>query len=280
MAIATVLLALVAGCGSEQVATPAGEEGDPVRSAKEIEAESATSDGVVPGYISTYPGSGVGVQAIMRFPESRHVTGIILQMGGQTSDAVFYTESFDTDSGDIPDQFAVAAGEALTAEGHYSPSCVDARDDSAPVLQVSFTSGGGDVEVEQLEVRSIEYTLGKTVTGQVAQVVAAWCEAGVQATLMNGSITTKGEARVTYQVFNPGPDDVTLTSRAGSDGDMRWEEAGPVTVPAGESASIEVEGEADKQRCSYAQPLNLGLLRTVGPSGSNTLTTKDTNGFC
>jgi hypothetical protein len=148
------------------------------------------------------------------------------------------------------------------------------------VLQVSFTSGGDEVEVEQLEVRSIEYTIGKTQTGQVEQVVRAWCEAGVQATLMQGRMSTDGEARVTYQVFNPGPDEVTLTSRAGSDGDMRWQEAGPVTVPAGESVSIDLEGEADKQRCSYAHPLHLGLLKTVSPSGSQALTTEDPNGFC
>jgi hypothetical protein len=122
VSIATALLALVAGCGPQQVATPAGdEEGDAVQTARKLKVESSTSDGEVPGYISTYPGFGVGVQAFMRFPEPRHLTGITLQMGGDTSDMSFYLESHEMSGDDNPDGFAVAAGEALTAEGHFSP---------------------------------------------------------------------------------------------------------------------------------------------------------------
>lgn len=251
---AVFLVAVVAGCGAERAATTAGGAGDAALTERELRREIAASDGQVPGSINTWPSSGVAINTVMRFSESRHVEKMELKVGGTISDDVgFYPASYvdEIENGNEPlDEFDVAAGEKLFVQGSLAPSCAEEPDDSPPVLLVSFTRGGGGVEVERLEVLTVEdgESDGEYRWAPVAQVVRAWCEAGVQAIQASGSMSTDGDARVTYEVLNPGPGDVTLTSRAGAgEGTMRWKEAGPVNLPAGETVVIHVEGKADQQ---------------------------------
>ena len=268
--VVATLVASVAGCGSQPAPTLAEEDGDSRPTREVLMAELSATDGEVIGSIDSW-GGGVFVEAVMSFEEDRHVVGMTLQVGGgEKGDIGFYPAGFDTENGDeIPDEFDVPAGEILQANGSVAASCAGEPDNSPPVLEVSFTRGGGEVEVERLEMRTL--TSGFKQWVQVEDVVRAYCEAGVQAHLGIGRMSTDGGAAVVYRVHNPGPEDVSVTSQAGSHGIMRWSAAGPVRVPAGETVDLRVRGQASKQRCRLPGPLHLGLMQVAGRDGSHVM---------
>lgn len=68
-----------------------------------------------------------------------------------------------------------------------------------------------------------------------------WCDMGVTVSAAGGSLSADGDAKADVTVINPGPGDITVEIPAFSDAGATWLPA-TATVPAGETAHLEVKG--------------------------------------
>jgi hypothetical protein len=242
----------VSGCGSRQ--------SDSTESPAEDVTQTIHNGGV----------SGVILQFSRTFKEDRRVIGVDIQLGEiRPEQTAFYTpDTADARAADgLTEELSVSAGDTLAVESYFYPPCDEEPADTVPAVTVSFTRGDGDVQTDRFTVPQPE--------GSVAAEIRGWCDAGVRAAYSGGSSGTDGEATARYRITNPGPHDVTVRSRAGTEGDIRWMASEPVNVPAGEQVEMRVHGKAPTQGCRRPHPADLGLLEAIGPDGSTALTTED-----
>jgi hypothetical protein len=101
----------------------------------------------------------------------------------------------------------------------------------------------------------------------VNDVWNAYCDVGVGAhTARSHGSEDLAEVTVWYEVTNPGPNDVTVTSKRWSDGEGRWGTAS-VPVPAGETRTLSVTGLDVCDGAAAEGPLRFGLVLATVPGG-------------
>jgi hypothetical protein len=195
----------------------------------------------------------VSVDGGFTLSESRDLVDYRLQVPpGSVSSAIFWPDGWDYGmDGEPPAHPHLPAGKTMYFMANLIPRCdgstIQASD---PAVLVRSTTADG----EPVEDR---FTLPADLVND------AWndfCDVGVSAYSgnMRGSADL-AEVSVLYEITNPGPEDVTVTSQPWNAGDGRWLSAS-VAVPAGERRTLRVKGLDVCHGPGADGPIFMGLL--------------------
>lgn len=255
---AVTLLAVLVGCGS---ATTGGDTAD--------QSTGATDGELVPQprVSFTYDGTyGLNLDALFIPDHPGRVIEGTFAAAGRTTTAYPFRPGFDTDNWPPKRHPTLTPGRRLYLNGgSVLPRCDGKQHDPPVVTMTSRTPDGRVVEDKFAVVRRGE-TAAQTQQW-VSDVTDRYCSQLPVADLAQASSSADNQtATVTYDIRNPGPDEVTVTSRAwASDEGARWLPAS-VTVPAdGEPHRFTIRGVGGI--CAGDDPLVLGLLSASGADG-------------
>ena len=212
-------------------------------------------------YQPPYPVSVTGAFAVHH--DGRVVTATI-DAAGRHAQAYPYPPDFDTDNWPPAPHPMLAPGRRMLVLGDVLPLC-DGKEHDPPTITITSRSSSGEIISDRFAVAADGSSVEDTAA-YIDQVTNDFCSRGVTAELSQSS----SSGRVTYVIRNPGPDEVTVTSKEWHSGPARWE-AASIDVPAdGQEHRLTVHGSGGI--CSVAGiqgPLTLGLLSATGPDGKS-----------
>jgi hypothetical protein len=202
---------------------------------------------------------GVDVGVAFSFPDDRTIMGGSYQVAGRTETPLFYPAGVVEDDGRLPPAHpSVRAGQRVVADGDVKPNC-EANADYAAVLVVSSRSSDGQIHKDSLPI-------GKSDAAYIRDIAAKFCTKSVQADIKEIRTSANGQnVTVTYELVNPGPESVTVSSAAWKSGDSRWLPVSTVVPADGQTHPLTVEGfGVGCQSQGGNGPLPMGLLTASG----------------
>jgi hypothetical protein len=157
---------------------------------------------------------------------------------------------------------------AVNVDGR--PAC-DGEAHDPPMISVPYRTADGEEATLQVAIAAKGKSIAETAA-YIDDATRKFCSQDVSVVTgpVSGNVE-KGEASFGYNFTNPGPDTVTVMSKAwqGPDG-ARWLATSPMEVPAdGQSHRLRVFGVDGVCDEPHKTPMSLGLLVVTYPDGES-----------
>lgn len=197
----------------------------------------------------------IGVAMKLESPKQRVLVRGNLELQGQSLPVEFSPDGF---AGDAPGRprpsvegpIEVDAGVEMTAVGGAVANCAEPA--GVPVLTVTSQVGGG----ARMRTR---YAISDLAAYRAA--FDRVCRAGLQVMAAGTTPGKDGRFTTDLRVANPGPEAVTVTSKAYQQGGVEWTLAS-VTVGAGQVTTLTITARGDE--CAPQTPWATGRLTADG----------------
>jgi len=218
-------------------------------------------------YVSYQDEYGLSVQGAFTPDHDGRVEEAVMVAAGREVQAFVFPPSFDTGNWPPAAHPQMQVGHQLRLHADVLPRC-DADLLEAPVITVTSKAPDGSV----FEDRLVVVEKGRTVADMrtsMDDIARQFCSQGVVARVSSASASADHEtARITYVLRNPGPETVTVRSRAWESAlGARWLPAS-VTVPAdGADHHLKISGEGGI--CATDDPLVLGIMSAIPVGGDS-----------
>jgi hypothetical protein len=198
---------------------------------------------------------------------------------GRTVHGFVFPPSFDTDNWPPVPHPRLRKGHVMRLLADVLPKC-DGKPHQAPVVTVTSRRSNGRIVRSHFSVALKGKTPAQTKRW-VEDVTHRFCALQVLVNVRRASGSADGQSvSFTYDLINPGPGKVTVTSRAWrSSGKARWLPASVVVPADGEQHELTVHGiDGICTTPGVHTPHELGLLVATGADGRRHVLTGDDDG--
>jgi hypothetical protein len=263
LATALAVVVLVGGCGDGGKDGASGSAG---KAARDLLSDDAPEGELEAGAVDWQPPLAISVSGLFTVDHEGTVVRAQIDAAGRIGPAYPYLGGGDWPLDPHP---VLRAGKPMKVTADALPVC-DGKEHNPPVITVTSRTPDGEIRQDRFAVVQSGYKSVPETADYIDKLTRQFCALGLTARLSGSSGSADGQTgSVKYAIRNPGPDDVTVTSRAWSSDGARWLEATADIPGDGQEHVLVVHGDGGicaRQEIKQG-PLLLGLLSGTRPDG-------------